>query len=154
MNRIQTALAPTPVGPYSQAIEAGGIIYCSGSVGLNPTTSKLVDGGIEEQTKQALMNLSAVLQEAGSSLKSVLKTTVLIRDMADFPLVNSVYLKIFSEAKGEDSPMPARTTFAVAGLPLNALVEIDCTALQVIRARPLGALKAEKIDSAAKSTIT
>jgi len=134
MNSILSQDAPTPIGPYSQAVEAGGVIYCSGQVGLDPKTTKLVEGGIEEQTEQALRNLEAVLKEAGSGLKSVLKTTVLLRDMADFQRMNGVYSRIFSEAKAE-SPMPARTTFGVAGLPMNAFVEIDCTALQVLRDR-------------------
>lgn len=139
MNPIFSQEAPLPIGPYSQAIEAGGVIYCSGAIGINPETSALVDGGVEEQTVQALKNLQAILVAAGSGLKNVIRTTVMLRDMADFAAFNLVYEKIMTEAKGSDSPMPARTTFAVAGLPKNALVEIDCIAQQVVRQRPKAA---------------
>ena len=132
MNCIKTSNAPLPVGPYSQAVEAGGVIYCSGMIGLDPKTSAMVDGGVEEQTVQVLKNLAAVLKEAGSGLEAVVRTTIMLRNMADFSEVNRLYSKIFSDARGEGVPMPARTTYAVAGLPANALIEIDCIALQVI----------------------
>jgi 2-iminobutanoate/2-iminopropanoate deaminase len=150
MNKIETTLAPIPAGSYSQAIEAGGVVYCSGQLGLDPTTSALVDGGIEAQTERALRNLQAILEASGATLRSVVKTTVMVRatDASDFGSVNRVYHKIFTEAKGEDSPLPARTTFGVAQLPLNALVEIDCVALHVLRSRPKGTVKHEKLESA------
>jgi 2-iminobutanoate/2-iminopropanoate deaminase len=135
MNRVFSGAAPNPIGPYSQAIEAGGVIYCSGQIGVNSSTGKLVEGGVEAQTTQALKNLQAVLEEAGAELRSVVKVTVLLQNMSDFGAFNATYGHIMQQAKHEGSPMPARTTFAAAGLPLGALVEIDCIALQILRKR-------------------
>ena len=120
--RIHTEDAPGAIGPYSQGIRLGKIIYTAGQVGLDPSTSQLVQGGVEEQTHRALKNLSAVLIAAGSSLADVVKTTVFLADMADFSAMNAVYGTYFG-----DIP-PARSTVQVAGLPRNALVEIECIA--------------------------
>lgn len=143
MNQVSSSEAPKPIGPYSQAIEAGGIIYCSGAIGVSPVTSALISADLEGQTAQALKNIDAILVAAGSGLKHILKTTVLLRDMNDFGTFNLVYQKIMTEAKGE-SPMPARTTYAVTGLPMGALVEIDCIAL-----RALKPVKLPKLDQSA-----
>lgn len=122
-NVIHTEKAPKAIGPYSQAIHIGSLIYTAGQVGLDPATMELVTGSIEEQTRQVLSNLSNVLEEAGSSMSLVVKTTVFLKDMNDFAKMNAVYAETFSE-----NP-PARTTIAVAGLPKGALVEIECVAL-------------------------
>jgi len=113
-----------------------GMIYCSGCIGLNKDTAALVEGGVEAQTSQALNNLAAILDEAGSGLKYVVKTTVLLKEMSDFSTMNQVYAKFFTAAKGSEYPMPARTTFGVTALPMNALVEIDCVALLDDRSEP------------------
>lgn len=110
------------MGPYSQAIAAGEWVYASGQIPLGPDGA-LVDGGIEEQTEQVLRNLAAVLEAAGSSLDRVVKTTVYMLDLAEFPRMNEVYARHF----GGDTP-PARATVGVAALPLGARVEIDCIA--------------------------
>ncbi|NWF63528.1 MAG: RidA family protein [Chloroflexi bacterium] len=125
MNRrvIHSDNAPKAIGPYSQAIHIGDLVYTAGQVGLDPATMELVPGGIEAQTRQALANLRNVLEAAGSSMDKVVKTTVFLRDMTDFAKMNAVYAEIFRE-----NP-PARTTVAVAGLPKDALVEIECVAL-------------------------
>jgi 2-iminobutanoate/2-iminopropanoate deaminase len=119
---LLTAAAPAPVGPYSQAIRSGGFIFCSGQVGLDPATGKLVAGGTAEQTVQVLDNLSAVLQAAGLTLNAIVKTTIFLVDMNDFATVNAIY----GERMG--TPPPARSTFAVAALPLGARVEIEAIA--------------------------
>lgn len=118
-----TEKAPKAIGPYSQAIHTGAMIYTAGQVGLDPASMELVTGGVEEQTRQALTNLTNVLEAAGSSMAQVVKTTVFLKDMNDFAKMNGVYAESFKE-----NP-PARTTVAVAGLPKNALVEIECVAL-------------------------
>ena len=120
---ISTDKAPGAIGPYSQAVKAGGLIFCSGQIPIDPTTGEFVSGGVVEQTRQVLVNLSAVLNAAGSSLDQVVKTTVFIADMADFAAVNEVYAEFFSENK------PARATVQAAKLPRDARVEIDCIAL-------------------------
>lgn len=120
---IHTDKAPKAIGPYSQAIHIGELIYTAGQVALDPATMELVSGGIEEQTRQVLVNLTNVLEAAGSSMSKVVKTTVFLKDMNDFAKMNAIY----AEAFGENPP--ARTTVAVAGLPKNALVEIECVAL-------------------------
>lgn len=120
---IHTEKAPKAIGPYSQAIHIGELIYTAGQVALDPATMELVPGGIEEQTRQVLANLTNVLEAAGSSMSKVVKTTVFLKDMSDFAKMNAIY----AEAFGENPP--ARTTVAVAGLPKNALVEIECVAL-------------------------
>jgi 2-iminobutanoate/2-iminopropanoate deaminase len=120
---IHTEKAPKAIGPYSQAIHIGSLIYTAGQVALDPATMELVPGGVEEQTRQVLTNLANVLEAAGSSMSQVVKTTVFLKDMGDFAKMNAIYSEIFNE-----NP-PARTTVAVAGLPKNALVEIECLAL-------------------------
>jgi len=121
--RIQTENAPAAIGPYSQAIKAGGFVFCSGQVALDPQTGQFVAGGVAEQTEQVLKNLSAVLEAAGSSLDQVVKTTVFLADMKEFSAMNEVYARFFSE------PPPARATVAAAGLPRDARVEIEAVAL-------------------------
>ncbi len=122
--RVHTDGAPAALGPYAQAIKAGNTVYTAGQVGLDPATGKLVEGGIEAQTRRALENLKAVLGEAGSSLDNVVKATVFLQDMLDFSYMNGIYGEYFSA-----EPPPARSTVQVAGLPLGALVEIECVAL-------------------------
>jgi 2-iminobutanoate/2-iminopropanoate deaminase len=122
--RVLTAHAPAAIGPYSQAIIADNVVYTAGQVALDPQTGKLVEGGIEEQTQRVLENLSAVLEAAGTSLHNVVKTTVFLSYMGNFAAMNSVYAKYFNP----DMP-PARSTVQAAGLPLGAMVEIECIAL-------------------------
>jgi reactive intermediate/imine deaminase len=126
MSRIETVhtgKAPEAVGPYSQAMRAGDLLFCSGQIGLDPATGTLVDGGVQAQARRVLANLENVLAAAGASLGQVVKTTVLLRDMADFAAVNEVYAEAFGEHR------PARAAFAVTGLPKDALVEIEAVAL-------------------------
>lgn len=120
---VFTEKAPKAIGPYSQAIHIGNLVYTAGQVGLDPATMELVPGGIEEQTRQTLKNLTNVLETAGVSTSNVVKTTVFLKDMNDFAKMNAIYAEVFGE-----NP-PARTTVAVAGLPKDALVEIECVAL-------------------------
>ena len=119
---ISTPKAPAAIGPYSQAIQVGNLIYTSGQIPINPATGQLVEGGIKEQTRQSLNNIQAILQEAGLTMASVVKTTVFMADMADFAEMNSVYAEFFTE------PYPARSAVAVKTLPKNALVEIEVVA--------------------------
>jgi len=121
MNYIATNKAPAAIGPYSQAIGLGNLIFTSGQIGLT-SEGTLVEGGIVEQTKQVLTNLSEVLEEAGSSLSNVLKTTVFLANMKDFVEVNKIYADFFGDHK------PARSTVAVKTLPLNVSVEIEAIA--------------------------
>ena len=121
--RIQTDNAPAAIGPYSQAIKAGGFVFVSGQIPIDPQTGQFVPGGIAAQTEQVLKNLSAVLEAAGSSLDLVVKTTVFLADMKEFSGMNEVYATFFS------SPPPARATVAAAGLPRDARVEIEAVAL-------------------------
>ncbi|PYS74556.1 MAG: reactive intermediate/imine deaminase [Acidobacteria bacterium] len=121
--RVQTDNAPAAIGPYSQAIKAGGFVFASGQIPIDPQTGEFVAGGIGEQTEQVLKNLSAVLEAAGSSLARVVKTTVFLADMKEFASMNEVYGKFFT---GEP---PARATVAAAGLPKDARVEIEAVAL-------------------------
>ncbi len=123
MRRVLTPAAPTPVGPYSQAVIHGAVVYCSGQIPIDPATGALVEGEIEDQTRQVIDNLRAVLDAAGSSLERVLRTTVYLTDMSVFPRVNAVYQELFH---GE--PTPARSTVEVAGLPMGAHIEIDAIA--------------------------
>lgn len=120
---IHTEKAPKAIGPYSQAIHIGDLVYTAGQVALDPATMELVAGGIEEQTRQVLANLTNVLEAAGTNMSKVVKTTVFLKTMDDFAKMNAIYAEVFGE-----NP-PARTTVAVAGLPKNALVEIECVAL-------------------------
>jgi len=121
--RIQTDKAPAAIGPYSQAIRAGGFVFVSGQIPIDPTTGEFVKGGVGEQTERVLQNLKAVLEAAGSSLDKIVKTTVFLADMKEFAQMNEVYAKFFAEAP------PARATVAAAGLPREARVEIEAVAL-------------------------
>jgi len=116
---ISTDKAPAAVGPYSQAVRVGDLVFTAGQVALDPATGKLVEGGIEEQTRQVLQNLAAVLEAAGSSLDRVVKTTVFLKDMGDFAAMNAVYAEFFP------TDPPARSTVEVSALALGALVEIE-----------------------------
>jgi len=120
---IHTDGAPKAIGPYSQAVKAGGLVYCSGQIPLDPATMNLVGGTVAEQTRRVLNNLDAVLRAAGSSLAEVVKTTVFLRDMNDFAEMNAAYGEFFGERP------PARATVQVARLPKDVAVEIDCIAL-------------------------
>ena len=119
---ISTPKAPAAIGPYSQAIQVGNLIYTSGQIPIDPATGQLVEGGVKEQTRQSLSNIQAILQEAGLTMASVVKTTVFMADMADFAEMDSVYAEFFTE------PYPARSAVAVKTLPKNALVEIEVVA--------------------------
>ena len=119
---ISTAVAPKAIGPYSQAIEAGGFIFVSGQIPLIPATGEIVEGSVEVQTARVLENLKAILEAAGSSLEAVVKTTVYITNMDDFAKVNGIYGQYFQE-----NP-PARVCVEVSKLPKGALVEIDVIA--------------------------
>ena len=123
MEVIQTNKAPAPVGPYEQAIRANGFVYTAGQIGLEPESGELVAGGVEEQARRVLDNVTAVLEAAGTSWDRVVKTTIYLNDMADFGAVNAIYEGYLG------SPKPARTTVAVAALPKGALVEVDVVAL-------------------------
>ena len=122
MKAISTKKAPAAIGPYSQAIRVGNLVYTSGQIPINPATGAFVEGGIKEQTRQSLTNVKAILEEAGTSLANVVKTTVFMADMADFADMNSVYAEFFTE------PYPARSAIAVKTLPKGALVEIEVIA--------------------------
>jgi 2-iminobutanoate/2-iminopropanoate deaminase len=120
---VSTDKAPKAIGPYSQAIRTENLIFTAGQVGLSPATMELVEGGLEEQTRQVLTNLKSVLESADSGLNYVVKTTVFLQNMSDFAAMNAVYAEFFPENA------PARSTVAVAALPKGALIEIECTAL-------------------------
>lgn len=120
---IHTDRAPHAIGPYSQAVRAGNLVFASGQIPTDPATGEFVSGGIAEQTEQVLRNLSAVLEAAGTGLDRVVKTTVFLAEMGDFAAMNEVYARFFT------SEPPARATVAAAGLPRNARVEIDAIAL-------------------------
>lgn len=122
LKRVQTDGAPAAIGPYSQAIVTGGLVYTAGQIALDPKTGEIVAGGVESQAKRVLENLSAVLEASGSSLKHVVKTTIYLADMNDFAAVNQVYAGFF------DQPYPARSTVQAAALPKGARVEIDAIA--------------------------
>jgi 2-iminobutanoate/2-iminopropanoate deaminase len=119
---VATSGAPRAIGPYSQALRAGGFLFTAGQVGFDPTTGELVDGGIAEQTRQVLQNIGAILEAGGSGLAQVVKTTVFLVDMADFGAMNEVYAEAFGAHR------PARSTVAVAALPRGARVEIEAVA--------------------------
>jgi 2-iminobutanoate/2-iminopropanoate deaminase len=121
MKAISTEKAPAAIGPYSQAIEANGFVYASGQLPIDPATGEFPEG-IKAQTRQSLTNAKAILEAAGLSMKNVVKTTVLLADIADFGAMNEVYSEFFSE------PFPARSAFAVKSVPKGALVEIECIA--------------------------
>lgn len=119
---VATSGAPRAIGPYSQALRAGGFLFTAGQVGFDPATGELVDGGIGEQTRQVLQNIRAILEAGGSGLSQVVKTTVFLVDMADFAAMNEVYAEAFGTHR------PARSTVAVAALPRGARVEIEAVA--------------------------
>lgn len=120
---VQTDKAPAAIGPYSQAIAIGQLVYTSGQIGLDPATGQLVTGGVAIETERVLQNLSQVLAAAGSSLEHVVKTTIFLTEMSDFAVVNEVYAKFFS-----GGVTPARSTVAVKALPRGAVVEIEAVA--------------------------
>ena len=120
---LGSAGAPQAIGPYSQAIAAGGLVFLSGQIALDPATGLLVGGTIEDETRRVLENLRAVLAAAGLAMDAVVRTTVYVTDLADFPRVNQVYAEFFT------APFPARATVQVAALPRAARVEIDATAV-------------------------
>lgn len=122
MKAIHTLKAPAAIGPYSQAIEVNGFVFASGQIPIDPATGSFVEGGVKEQTRQALTNAGQILQEAGTDLSHVVKTTVYLADMADFASMNEVYAQFFSE------PYPARSAVAVKDLPKGALVEVEVLA--------------------------
>ena len=122
MKAISTKNATAAIGPYSQDIETGGMIFASGQLPIDPNTGACPEGGIKEQTRQSILNAKAILEEAGCSLSNVVKTTVLLSDIADFAAMNEVYASFFSE------PFPARSAFAVRDLPKGALIEIEMIA--------------------------
>jgi 2-iminobutanoate/2-iminopropanoate deaminase len=119
---ISTTKAPSAIGPYSQAIQVGNLVYTSGQIPIDPATGVLVEGGIKEQTRQSLLNVKAILEEAGLTMGDVVKTTVFMADMSDFVDMNAVYAEFFAE------PYPARSAVAVKTLPKGALVEIEVVA--------------------------
>lgn len=119
---INTENAPKAVGPYSQAVEANGLVFVSGQIPVNPQTSSIVVGSIKEQTEQVLKNIGAILKQAGLDYSNVVKTTCLLSDMNNFVAMNEVYATYFT------SEMPARAAFGVVKLPLGVLVEIECIA--------------------------
>ncbi|MBI3981337.1 MAG: RidA family protein [Gemmatimonadetes bacterium] len=121
---VATAQAPRAIGPYSQALVAGNLVFTAGQIALDPATMELAPGGVPEQTDRVLKNLTAVLEEAGSSLGHVIKTAVYLVDMGDFAAMNEVYARHFGQHR------PARSTVAVASLPKQARVEIDAIALR------------------------
>lgn len=122
MKTISTKKAPAAIGPYSQAIQVGNLVYTSGQIPIDPTTGAFVEGGIKEQTRQSLTNVRAILEEAGLTMSNVVKTTVFMADMNDFAAMNAVYAEFFAE------PYPARSAVAVKTLPKGALVEIEAVA--------------------------
>jgi 2-iminobutanoate/2-iminopropanoate deaminase len=120
---ISTENAPGAIGPYSQAVKTGNLVFCSGQIPIDPATGEFVSADVAEQTEQVLKNLSAVLEAAGSNLNNVVKTTVFLADMNDFTAMNEIYGRYFSDNK------PARATVQAARLPRDARVEIECIAL-------------------------
>jgi 2-iminobutanoate/2-iminopropanoate deaminase len=123
MESIQTAQAPQAIGPYSQAVKANGMVFCSGQIAFDPATSQIIEGDVTAQTERVLLNLQAVLEAAGSSLARVVKTTVFLADMNDFAAMNAVYASFFGENR------PARSTVQAARLPRDVRVEIEVIAL-------------------------
>ncbi|HOU75098.1 RidA family protein [Tenuifilum sp.] len=121
---ICTEKAPKAVGPYSQAVEANGFLFISGQIPIDPSTGKVVEGRIKEQTEQVLKNIGAILKEAGLDYKNVVKTTCLLSDMDNFAAMNEVYARYFT------SEMPARAAYGVVRLPLGVMVEIECIAVR------------------------
>lgn len=122
MNAISTTNAPAAIGPYSQAIKVGELVFVSGQLPIDPATGAFAEGGIKELTRQSLTNMKAILEEAGTSMANVVKTTVFLADMNDFAAMNEVYAEFFA------APFPARSAVTVKTLPKGALVEIECIA--------------------------
>lgn len=122
MKPIVTSAAPAAIGPYSQAIEVNGFVYASGQLPIDPATEAFPEGGVQEQTRQSLLNVKAILEEAGLTLANVVKTTVYLADMGDFAAMNEIYSQFFSQ------PFPARSAVAVKALPKGALVEVEVIA--------------------------
>ena len=120
---ISTTKAPAAIGPYSQAIQVGNLVYTSGQIPIDPATGQFVEGGIKNQTRQSLLNVKAILEEVGLTMGDVVKTTVFMADMNDFGDMNAVYAEFFAE------PYPARSAVAVKTLPKGALVEIEVIAM-------------------------
>jgi 2-iminobutanoate/2-iminopropanoate deaminase len=121
---IVTQHAPPAIGPYSQAVQVGDFVYTAGQIPLVPETGELVEGGIEEQTRQVMQNLGHILEAAGSNLAQVVKTTIFVTNLGDFAAINKVYASFFADAP------PARSTVQVAGLPLGANIEIEVVAVK------------------------
>ena len=124
MKAIHTTQAPAAIGPYSQAIEVNGFVFASGQIPIDPATGEFVEGGIQEQTRQALTNASNILKQAGTDLNHVVKTTVFLSSITDFAAMNEIYAQFFSE------PYPARSAIAVKDLPKGALVEVEVLAVK------------------------
>ena len=125
LEAVETKAAPAPVGPYNQAVKAGGMLFCSGQIPLDPNTGVMVGGGdVEAETRQVLSNLESVLKAAGCTPEQVVRTTVFLTDLADFARVNAIYAEMFGQGVA-----PARACVQVAALPKGAKVEIDCIAL-------------------------
>lgn len=122
MKQISTQNAPAAIGPYSQAIEVNGFVYASGQLPIDPAIGAFPEGGVKEQTRQSLLNVKAILEEAGLALSNVVKTTVYLADMGDFAAMNEVYSQFFAQ------PFPARSAIAVKALPKGALVEVEVVA--------------------------
>lgn len=122
MKPIVTSAAPAAIGPYSQAIEVNGFVYASGQLPIDPATGAFPEGGVQEQTRQSLLNVKSILEEAGLTLANVVKTTVYLADMWDFAAMNEIYSQFFSQ------PFPARSAVAVKALPKGALVEVEVIA--------------------------
>lgn len=122
MKPIVTSAAPAAIGPYSQAIEVNGFVYASGQLPIDPATGAFPEGGVQEQTRQSLLNVKAILEEAGLTLANVVKTAVYLADMGDFAAMNEIYSQFFSQ------PFPARSAVAVKALPKGALVEVEVIA--------------------------
>jgi 2-iminobutanoate/2-iminopropanoate deaminase len=122
MNAISTSKAPGAIGPYSQAIRTGNLVFVSGQLPVDPFTGNFAEGGIKELTRQSLLNVQHILEEAGTDMAHVVKTTVFLADMADFADMNEVYAQFF------EAPFPARSAVAIKTLPKNARVEIECVA--------------------------
>lgn len=134
---IHTDLAPNAIGPYVQAVRVGDFIYTAGQAGVDPSTGKLVEGGVETQARRTMHNLASILEAAGSSLDNVIKTTIFLRYIRDFSAVNEVYASFF------DGSVPARSTVAVSALPMAALVEIEMVALVI---EPVSDIQGEIIE--------
>ena len=122
-NIIKTNKAPAAIGTYSQAVESNGILFTSGQVGIDPETSEIVEGGVENQAIRVLKNIYAILSESGLDKTSIIKLNVFLKDLDDFSIVNDTFKEFFG-----DNEFPARTTVEVSELPLGALIEIDCIA--------------------------